>query len=187
MIPNLAGIILCGGESRRMGRDKGSLPIGQTTWAQHMGDKLAFLQIPVLYAVNELQLTGYAAYIPAGQLVLDNADARGPMKGILSVHRKLPERDLLLLACDMLDLDRFTLESLVNVYREGGDDDFFVYQDREFAQPLCGIYKSRGLTGISDFFRETGTADYSLQSILNRGKTRRLKMSEPSAFKNYNS
>src|SRR5258708_74381 len=128
-IENLCGIILCGGESRRMGRDKGSLPIGQTTWARHMGDKLGFLRIPVFYSINEFQWTDYAAYIPPDRLVIDATEhaveVRGPLKGLISAHQKCPGKDLLLIACDMLDLDRQTLEKLVDAYREGGEYDFF--------------------------------------------------------------
>ncbi|MDR3716571.1 MAG: molybdenum cofactor guanylyltransferase [Puia sp.] len=216
MMQSLCGVVLCGGESRRMGRDKGSLQIGQTVWALHMTGKLDFLQIPVFYSVNERQLAAYSSFIPPDRLIVDTESVRGPLKGLLSAHRALPGLDLLLLACDMLDLDRQTLERLVNAYngdasrvgnhheagyRGGREFDFFVFQDGQRAQPLCGIYTSQGLTQISDSPGEQakgdgkeptnaagpGGPDYSLQSILKRGRTQLLEMTGAAAFRNYNS
>jgi molybdenum cofactor guanylyltransferase len=214
---NLLGVVLCGGESRRMGRDKGLLLQGNKPWAIYMADKLAPFRMPVVFSINQRQLEAYSALILAGQLVIDSLDLPGPLKGLLSVHRKFPEKDLLLLACDMMDLDDGTIRKMIGTYSEemegrprtrswenrpadgpgesserespGESPDFFVYQEDHFAQPFCGIYTANGLLQASATLSgqdHHDQHDFSFQGLLGKGKTRRLMIDRPEAFKNYN-
>jgi molybdopterin-guanine dinucleotide biosynthesis protein A len=183
----LLGVVLCGGESRRMGSDKGLLPVGDTIWALSAAGKLAPFGIPVIFSINDSQWESYSAYISPDHFVTDTVDVKGPLKGLLSVHRKLPGRNLLLLACDMPDLDESTIQKIITVYQEEPGYDFFVYQDLEFAQPFCGIYTSRGLEKEYALALHNDLPDFSLQSMLNNGATRRLEIEHPEAFRNYNS
>ncbi len=186
-MPNLLGVILCGGESSRMGADKGSRQEGDSRWATIMSDKLSFLHIPLAFSVNECQLEIYGSFIRPDRLIADNNSLKGPLRGLLSVHHRFPAYDLLLLACDMLTLDRPTIEKLIAVYREESGYDFFVYQDLKYAQPFCGIYTSGGLTKSTKKIFGQGAKDFSLQSLLNEGLTRRLPIERMKAFANFNS
>lgn len=171
------GIILCGGESRRMGRDKGLLQKDGVPWARHMADKLMAYGIPVVFSVNASQADAYGRAMPGVRLVTDSVAADGPLKGLLSVHGQFPDKDLLLLGCDMLDMDAVTLQRLIDAWQEGGNE-FYAYLEGEFFQPLCGIYTARGLAG-------SHTA-VSLQQLLRQGKTKSLVMVNNEAFRNYN-
>jgi molybdenum cofactor guanylyltransferase len=51
----MLGIVLCGGQSSRMGTDKGLMVNEARTWAQTAVDKLTTLLIPVKISVNEKQ------------------------------------------------------------------------------------------------------------------------------------
>jgi len=97
------GVVLCGGESRRMGRDKGLLQTDGQPWVLRMGEKLATNQLPVVYSINKKQVAAYATWLPPGQYVVDSDIGAGPLKGLLSVHRSYPDSDLLPVACDMQD------------------------------------------------------------------------------------
>ena len=44
----MIGVVLCGGNSTRMGSDKGLLKEEEETWAELAGRKLKALQLPVL-------------------------------------------------------------------------------------------------------------------------------------------
>lgn len=187
VMENLLGVILCGGESRRMGADKGLLPIRNTIWAKHMHEKLSFLHIPVVYSVNPAQLETYREYISQELLIPDQTDVAGPLNGLLSLQQRLPGKDFLLLACDMLDMDTATIKALIHEYQHDKTFDFYVYQDKEFAQPFCGVYTGTGLDKVDGRLVIGRLANHSLQSVLDEGYTRRLPIKNYNVFRNYNS
>jgi molybdopterin-guanine dinucleotide biosynthesis protein A len=173
----LLGVILCGGESRRMGRDKGLIQKDGIPWARHMADKLTPHNLPVVFSVNSWQWDQYTLALPGANLVTDGEIADGPLKGLLSVHEQFPDKDIILLGCDMLDMDSQTIGRLIEEHAKGGYD-FYAYVDKGFFQPLCGIYTSSGLND--------GIKYISLQQILRQGNTKSLVILNNEAFRNYN-
>jgi molybdopterin-guanine dinucleotide biosynthesis protein A len=183
---NLIGVILCGGESKRMGADKGLLPIRNTIWAKFMHEKLAPFHIPVIYSINPTQVKDYSEHISPECLVVDNTEMKGPLNGLLSIQQKFPKTDVLLMACDMLDIDTATIDHVLQEYKKDSTFDFYVYQDEEYAQPFCGIYTGVGLEKVDGRIMIGRLEPYSMQSILDEGYTKRLKITHKNVFRNYN-
>lgn len=183
---DLLGVVLCGGKSKRMGADKGLLAIGGSIWSKHVAEKLIPFNIPIVFSVNAKQLKDYRVYIDPEKLIVDNSDIQGPLNGLVSVHKRYPENNLLLLACDMLDLDKPTIKKCIETYEREDSFDFYVYQDESFAQPFCGIYKARGLRKVLKLASAHGLTKFSFQSVLDNGVTKRISIDNASAFKNYN-
>lgn len=180
IMDKLMGVILCGGESRRMGRDKGLILKDGVPWALCMMDKLKPFFLPVVFSVNAVQTDDYIAQFPGVRLVVDREGipAGGPLKGLLSVHEQFPDKDLLLLACDMVDMDQATIGQLVEGYRTGGEYEWYAYREEGFFEPFCAIYTAEGL--------EANLQAISLQQLLRKGKTKGLAVTNNEAFKNYN-
>lgn len=177
----LLGLVLCGGESRRMGQDKGLMLKDGVPWALHMGEKMARLGIPVVYSVNSGQRVAYSAILSEEQMIFDSTDLAGPLNGLFTAHRRYPDRDIVLLACDMLDMDITTLEGLIARYRQGVDYEFYAYEEGAWLQPFGAIYTAAGLGRVG------APADGRLQSLLRAGRTMRLAAAGGPAFNNYNS
>ena len=175
----LIALVLCGGESRRMGRDKGLMLKDGMPWAQFVGQQLAGYA-RVFYSIHPRQRAAYAALFPADRLIVDSLDLPGPLNGLLSAHVVMPEADMLLVACDMLDMDLVTLDRLVAAYRAAdvSKADFFAYGDERLWQPFGCIYTSRGLGEAA--------GHSSLQSLLRAGRTQGLPITDAAAFANYN-
>lgn len=173
----LLGVVLCGGESRRMGRDKGLLQTDGQPWVLHMADKLAHHHLPVVFSINKKQVPAYSTWLPAGRFIIDADRGAGPLKGLLSVHRYYPDNDLLMVACDMQDLDAATIGRLIQVWREE-EADFYAYEVDGFLQPFCAIYRAGALA--------QGNGAASLRELIQTGTLRRLK-GTGAAFRNYNS
>ncbi|MBS1602180.1 MAG: NTP transferase domain-containing protein [Bacteroidetes bacterium] len=176
----LLGLVLCGGESRRMGQDKGLMKKDGVPWALHMGQKLHRLGIPVVYSVNSVQVSAYSGIIPEEQLVVDALQLPGPLNGLFTTHRRYPDPDILLLACDMLDMDAATLETLIACYRGVGGYEFYAYEEGAWLQPFGAIYTAAGLERVG------APADGRLQNLLRAGRTKRLVGAREEAFNNYN-
>lgn len=154
----LHGLVLAGGRSSRMGRDKAMLvhPDGRSL-ARRCCDLLreAGCESVVLSIRHDQE-------IPAGlddlEIVRDPAGAsHGPMAGIVSGMRLHPESDWLVLACDLPRLDLRTLSHLVSSKDTG--ETFLAYRS-EFdglPEPLCTLYTAASLPvleqAVADDFR----------------------------------
>jgi molybdopterin-guanine dinucleotide biosynthesis protein A len=133
-----AGAILTGGESRRMGRDKATLPIDGVPMAVRIARAINPALDPVV-AVGRPEPDLAAAGLP---VVADLHPGEGPLGGILTAFAWSPAPLVVVVACDLVDVDASTASALVNALqadpalavataaREPGD-----------AQPLCAAWR----------------------------------------------
>lgn len=185
----MIGVILCGGQSTRMGSDKGLLKLHANTWAQTAVDKLADLRLPVVISVNKNQYEDYASIFSAAQLITDNdsLQIKGPLAGLLSVHLQQPAEDFLLLACDMPLMETDLLKELITIYNQQTAD-VFVYTNDGEPEPLCGIYKSSGLKHILQLYQSNQLAKHSMKFTLEHINTHFIPLADDKkkCFRNFN-
>jgi molybdenum cofactor guanylyltransferase len=164
----MTGIILCGGQSLRMGSDKGLLKLQARTWAQTAIDKMAVLNIPVKISVNEDQYPGYAAIFPPADLIIDNKElgVKGPLLGLLSCYLSFPAEDLFILACDLPLMETSLLIHLNNKYREAPGAGAYLFTNDGEREPLCGIYSAAALASILDLLQTGKLAKFSMKFAL---------------------
>jgi molybdopterin-guanine dinucleotide biosynthesis protein A len=186
----MKGVVLCGGQSTRMGADKGLLKLGNITWAELAASKLSSLQIPVSLSVHKEQAAVYSKIFSPGQLIIDNEalSIKGPLLGVLSAHQNFPDEDLFILACDMIEMSGSVLQDLVNNYQQVPFE-AFVYTTSERIQSLCGIYSSMGLKKIHHLLQHSKLKKFSMLSVLELLNANYISVPEPllHCFTNYNS
>ncbi|MCX2483995.1 molybdenum cofactor guanylyltransferase [Pedobacter sp. MR2016-24] len=186
----MLGIILCGGQSLRMGSDKGLLTYQDKTWAQLAGDKLHKLVIPVKISVNAVQQVTYTKHFSTEQLLADDAaiDMKGPLLGTLSAHMSAPEEDLFLLACDLPLITNRLLNIIFDAYKTLHDYDAYIFNNAGKQEPLCGIYKSRGLKKILLMFQNNEIEKPSMKFVLQQLNVleSRLSAADEQFFNNFN-
>jgi molybdenum cofactor guanylyltransferase len=185
----LLGVVLSGGKSSRMGTDKGLLKTKDKTWVELSYQKLQDLHIPVCVSVNPSQVSVYSELLGENSLVKDHMGVGGPLEGLLSVHKTFSGHDLLLLACDMPDLDKSVLNRLVEVYLDkAGEHDFFVYEDNGFQEPFPGIYTAEGLQKLFGLIISGNLEKNSLKYVLDNGNTLTISITDDNKpfFQNYN-
>lgn len=164
----MTGVILCGGKSTRMHKDKGLLISGRFTWAE----KLALLLQPMcdrlVISVNPDQHT-YQSKLAGYTLITDDVSLNiyGPLHGLLTVHQQFKEDDIFLLACDMQQMQTDVLSALVENYKNNPAYDAWVYvQPDGSAEPLAAIYPAKALARIRAKHHETALPRHSMKYIL---------------------
>ena len=186
----MLGVVLCGGQSSRMGSDKGLLKPEAKTWAQTAFDKLSGLNLPTLISVNKQQYPDYAVAFNPSTLITDDdtLSIYGPLKGVVSIHLHHPSEDLLVLACDMPMMEIELLKELILHYHQQPDADAFVYTNDGEPEPLCGIYKSGGLAQIIQLYRSNQLPKHSMKYMLEHIHTNFLALTadKKNFFRNFN-
>jgi len=136
----VAGFVLTGGESRRMGRDKALLELGGQPLALRMVEKLRGV-------AGEVYLVGQPErYAHLGLPVLADAVAgRGPVGGITAALRATECNWNLVAACDLPYLENRFLEFLLKLAVDEADSDAVAPQLGGRWEPLCAAYHRRAL------------------------------------------
>jgi len=186
----MLGVILCGGQSTRMGTDKGLIKLHANTWAQTAVDKLSSLDLDVHLSVNPTQFHDYLSVFKETQLIKDNDDLQvhGPLAGVLSAHVKYPEEDLFVFACDMPLMEAVMLKELLLVYGEHPAADAYVFSNDGEPEPLCAIYTAKGLSYIIHLLKAKELTKHSMKFMLEHLHTFATPLIEEQKkfFRNFN-
>jgi len=105
------GLVLAGGQSRRMGRDKALLLRDGQSQLAHMVSLLDAVVDRVFVSARSEQTAD--AERSRFELIVDRYDDMGPVAGILSALQEYPEVDWLVVACDLPNIDDSTLRFLL--------------------------------------------------------------------------
>jgi len=185
----MLGVVLCGGQSSRMGSDKGLLLLNDKTWTQKAIDTLSNFQIPIVISVNKNQYRDYSTIFPTDTLIPDDPSLQlhGPLCGLLSVHLKYPEEDLLILACDMPLIDIELIQQLLTKYSTETADAFIYTTDGE-PEPMPGVYRSKGLAYIHQLYSTNQLPRHSMKYMLEHISTSfsPLPADKKDCFRNFN-
>lgn len=136
----LYGLVLVGGESRRMGRDKALLSYdGRSTQLEHTAALINSVCAKTFISLREEQSFAIPAYTGA---LYDSVDeAKGPLCGILSAIAAHPNEDWLVVACDLPFLKVEALQKLADSFH-ADTPQLTAYRSTHdgFPEPLCAIY-----------------------------------------------
>lgn len=187
----MLGVVLCGGQSTRMGSDKGLITSkgDEKVWAEIVRKKFSSISISSFLSINQSQAENYLLHFKEGELVVDNSTLKieGPLLGLLSVHLKYPDQDLMLVACDMINMNEIVLKKLLECYNST-EAEVIVFKG-ERVEPLCGIYSSRAVSKIYTSHLKNGMSNNSMIHTLEKMKTSYISIPEEWKyfFKNFNS
>ena len=155
----LSAVLLAGGESRRMGRDKATLSIN--------GEPLWHHQLELLRAANPVEVLISARADPVWRppdsvFVQDRSPSRGPLSGIAAALTAMRGTHLLALAIDMPSMARSHLIGLCGLIRP---DCGVIPRIGSRAEPLAAIYPRKCLMNVIDALSGD---DHSLQHFTRR-------------------
>jgi len=177
-LPPLYGLVLAGGESRRMGRDKGAMDYHGKPQREHMAGLLQPLCERVWMSVRPGQ-----AVETAFPLLEDTFLGLGPYGAILSAFREHPDAAWLVVACDLPLLDGDTLAQLVQARNPSQVATAFQSPDNEFPEPLIAVWEPRSYPVLLQFLAQ----GYSCpRKVLINSAIERIEAARPEALANVN-
>jgi molybdopterin-guanine dinucleotide biosynthesis protein A len=179
--PELYGLVLTGGRSRRMQRDKAGLEYAGKSQLVRAMELLTPLVTRCFVSVRAEQLHDpqRAAY----DTIADVKPDLGPISGIHAALHAYPDHAWLILACDLPFLDRATLQYLIahrastriaTAYRSSFDAQ---------PEPLCAIFEPRSLQVIEQSLVQ---GQQCPRALLSRTEVELLDLPNPRALDNIN-
>jgi molybdopterin-guanine dinucleotide biosynthesis protein A len=137
--PELRGLVLAGGRSERLGRDKAALLVGGEALLERAVITLGNVVTNIHVAVRRDQLAD--ALRGRFALIADFAEGIGPAAGMLAAHGLHPDAAWLVLACDMPRVTGELLAVLVNHRDTTRPATAFRSPADGLPEPLCAIYE----------------------------------------------
>lgn len=141
----LFGLVLAGGKSARMGRDKGSIQyhgVSQRVFASRL---LSDFCDAVFVSCRQEQVPMIE---PDLQPLVDAFENLGPTSGILTALRFKPDVAWLVVACDLPFLSHRSLRALVEARDKSKVATAYQNPDDRLPEPLIAIYEPRSQAGL---------------------------------------
>ena len=136
----LQAVVLSGGASRRMGRDKALLPhAAGGTWLEHITDLLKSLDLSVLVLTIHRSHEQLLQTHQGVSVQRDATPGAGPLHAIAPLFPSDQQQALLVAPVDMPDLQADGLQQLISSWQQQPSA-AAVAHDGERLQPLLGIY-----------------------------------------------
>jgi len=169
MTVSVLGGVLVGGESRRMGRPKQLVEVGECTMIEHVVRCLS-------EEVDDVVLLG-GGLVPTSleglPRVADADDCQGPMAGILGAMRAEPKARWIMAPCDLPLLRRAAVRWLEASRRPGA---WAVLPSLEgFVEPLLALYEPQARALLEE---ASAVGEYSLHRL---ASSSRVETAEPPA------
>lgn len=173
-------LILAGGKSARMGRDKAHIerPDGSR--------QLDWLAATVRDAVGGelfLSVRGDDRRFPELPLIVDSDPGGGPLAALASAHAARPGEPVLALGCDLFLLDAATLRFLLEHRDPARPATCFANRIDGRPEPLCAIYE---VSGISRAAGALAAGERCARHFLESLAPRVLDLPRPAALDNAN-
>jgi molybdopterin-guanine dinucleotide biosynthesis protein A len=160
----LYGLVLAGGHSSRMGRDKGLLDYRGMPHRFYLESVLKKFCVRVLLSVNASQeqidptqheyIVDHTAY-----------ENTGPIGAVLNVHEGFPDAALFVVSCDLPYFDESCAKNLIDERDPSRAATAFFNSETEQPEPLVTIYENVLLRGLGDAFRN---GENSLRRLLKK-------------------
>jgi molybdopterin-guanine dinucleotide biosynthesis protein A len=175
------GLVLAGGESRRMGSDKALLVRDGQSQLAHIAALLDQVTDRVFVSTrgdqqDESERSRFAQ-------IVDRYEDIGPIAGVMSALEEYPQADWLVVACDLPNIDEATLQFLIDNRSQEKPFTAFRSSYDDLPEPLCALYRS-GCGSILRKFVDDGMV--CPRKMLIRSDTELLKQPDPRSLDNIN-
>lgn len=171
-------VILAGGQSRRMGRDKANLPVADETLLAQQYRKMRLLFADVYVSCKTSQVLDGGDY----RLLREMAPESSPIYGLIHALERLRSDQVFVIPVDTPLVEPESIKALIDM-SNSGDADVFLMQDANRIHPLIGIYTRSALPVLQ---KAVTKRDYRLMNLLDQLSHRLLFCDDVMQFINLN-
>lgn len=175
--PELYGLVLSGGRSTRMGRDKALIAYHSKPQVEVARELLAQVCARAFVSCRADQPER-----PEPKLI-DRYDNLGPLAGILTAFDAHPNKAWLVVACDLPFLDRPTLDHLIAHRDPAAPATAYRGRIDGKPEPLCAIYEPSIRDALHEYVRRGITCP---RKILMQSDAHLMDLPNPFALENAN-
>jgi molybdopterin-guanine dinucleotide biosynthesis protein A len=169
--PEVAGALLAGGDSTRMGRDKARLRYGARTQLQSTFELLSQLVLVCRVSVRaDQRREPLRAHFPQ---LLDAREDIGPAAGLLAAHAHAPQAAWLAVACDLPLLEASALQILIDARAPGVAAMAFRSAHDGLPEPLGAVWEPAALQRLQ---AQVSGGRHGLRSVLHGAEGRLLPL-----------
>ena len=143
------GLVLAGGSSTRMRRDKAALPYRGRTQLDRAFELAARHCGEVFVSVRASQVTEPSR--AAHPMLVDSAAGEGPIVGIRSAMATFPQVAWLVIACDLPFLSDAVLEHLIRHRDPGSMATAFSSAHDNLPEPLCALWEPAAGSALAEY------------------------------------
>ncbi len=183
---DIYGLVLAGGRSARMGKDKAGLRYGGRTQLENALDLAKNVCAKVFLSLRKGQPAPMEAENTEVNLTIlrDRWENIGPLGGIITALEKHPDHPWLGMAVDLPFLDANTLAHLIT--NRNRKRPFTAYRSNfdGLPEPLCALYEPMALSILHQFSTEKQM--HCPRKIMMRSNTRLLALPHERALDNIN-
>lgn len=173
----LKGVVLCGGNSSRMGTDKSKLVLEKRSLVEIAKSNLQPFCDDVVFSINASQ--NDLKYLHS---VLDLYENEGPLSGILSAFYYL-DSALLALAVDMPLVNEKTIQNLLHHRNPSKQVTAYFDANKQLWHGTLSIWEKSSYPLLQTFFDEGGR---SVQKFLNQINAQKVTIENPHELLNVN-
>ncbi|HDZ15447.1 hypothetical protein LCGC14_1496470 [marine sediment metagenome] len=180
--PKIYGLVLAGGKSTRMGKDKGMIQYHGMPQREYLYHLLSRVCAETFVSIRSDQKADFDERM---QTIVDDDAYKGPYNGILSAHSKFPDVAWLVVACDMPLIDLASLQELIAARDPNVLASAFAQKEDPLPEPLCAIWEPQGMDKSKAYLKEgIGTCP---RKFLINNETKLVFPSKPNVLLNANS
>jgi molybdopterin-guanine dinucleotide biosynthesis protein A len=172
-----AAIIMAGGKSTRMGRDKAMLPIDGRPMIEHICNTMRPHFRQLLISAGDARKYSFLGI----EVVTDRLPDHGPLMGIACALEASAHELNVVVACDMPDLDIDFIKGMIR-----GCEDYDAVVPRtggSFLEPLCAVYRKSMVKPLNDALT---AGEIKVSDVLRRCNVKYIDTRDTGSLRNIN-
>lgn len=169
MHDNVTAVILCGGKSSRIGRNKAFLKIDNKTFIEVLIGKLQKLFKGIIVSTKTTDQYRHLK-LPKVKIVNDRSKVLGSLVGIYSALKKSTTKYIFVIAVDMPTVETGLIKRLLRNYK---GFDVIIPKTRKGLEPLCAVYSKECLPFIQ---RQIKGGNYKIIDFFGQVRVKTIRL-----------